>query len=358
MKSKLLITLFVAFGVIALTSGVKKVDHVAGYSGGGTGCSCHGTAKYSPTNIFITGIPSNAIAGQSYPMSITVTATGGQKFGMNISTGATGGTFATTNTYAKITSTKYAVEHTNPPAATNTYTWNNITWTAPATAGVVSFKYCGIAGKGTSGQSAVGVYRDTFSVNVTSVTPVKFSSFTLERGGRKIEVSWKTVTETSVDHFEIEKSINGKDFTFVNSIITKGNTASGNAYSYADYINTFSEILYYRIKSVDLNGTYSYSEVKSINIKPIKQLSVYPNPVNRGEAINLGFSSLLNDIATINIFDTKGMLLCTQRKAVVTGENIVGVVTNKITKEGNYLVIVHFDNISNAAVESAPFLVR
>ena len=116
--------------------------------------------------------------------------------------------------------------------------------------------------------------------------------------------------------------------------------------------------MYYRIKSVDLNGTYSYSEVKSINIKPIKQLSVYPNPVNRGEAINLGFSSLLNDIATINIFDTKGMLLCTQRKAVVTGENIVGVVTNKLTKEGNYFVIVHFDNISNAAVQSAPFLVR
>ena len=48
-----------------------------------TGCSCHGSAKYAPANIFMTGIPKTVLAGQTIPCSITVTATGGKKFGMN-----------------------------------------------------------------------------------------------------------------------------------------------------------------------------------------------------------------------------------------------------------------------------------
>jgi hypothetical protein len=348
MKSKLLISLFTILSVIALTSGVKKVDHVAGYSGGGTGCSCHGSAKYAPTNIFMTGIPKTVI----------VTATGGKKFGMNISTGATGGTFTTTNTYAKITSSKYAVEHVNPPAANNTYTWSNINWIAPATAGRVTFKYVGIAGSGTSGSSAVGVYRDTFGVDVVVATPVTFSKFTVEKVNKNIAISWSTASESSVDHFEIEKSTDGKEFTTLTSLKSKGNTTVGNNYIFMDKLNGYADFIYYRIKSVDLNGAVTYSETRTVSNKPIKELSIYPNPAKRSATINVGFTSIVNDIATIKMIDLKGSIICSYRKSVVTGDNVVCVETSKIATPGNYYVVVSFDNKVNSLIQSASIIVR
>ena len=358
MKSKLLISFFTVLGVIVLTSGVKKVDHVAGYSGGGTGCSCHGSAKYAPANIFMTGIPKTVLAGQTIPCSITVTATGGKKFGMNISTGATGGTFATTNTYAKITSSKYAVEHVNPPAANNTYTWNYINWTAPATAGRVTFKYVGIAGSSTSGSSAVGVYRDTFSVNVVVATPVTFSNFTVEKANRNVAIVWTTAIESSVDHYEIEKSNDGKEYATLTSLKSKGNTTQGNAYSFIDKLNGYTDLIYYRIKSIDLNGAITYSETRTISNNPIKELSIYPNPAKIGTIINIGFASLINDVATIKMIDFKGTVISSYRKSVVLGDNVVSIETSKLATAGNYFVVVTFDNKANASLQSAPIMIK
>jgi hypothetical protein len=117
---------------------------------------------------------------------------------------------------------------------------------------------------------------DEAGVNLT--LPIKLAYFTAEVDGNQVAVKWATDKEENFDHFEIEHTSNGENFSAIGSVQGAGyNTSTFQAYSWLD-VNPIIGENYYRLKAVDLNGSFEYFKVVSATVSGQEEFSVYPNP--------------------------------------------------------------------------------
>lgn len=95
-------------------------------------------------------------------------------------------------------------------------------------------------------------------------------------------LKWKTENEVNTSHFEVERSADGSNFSAIGTVAADNSTSTTHNYSYIDMdaANQQSLILYYRLKMVDANGAYSYSNIISVLFNDITgAVIVNPNPV-------------------------------------------------------------------------------
>jgi len=98
-----------------------------------------------------------------------------------------------------------------------------------------------------------------------------------------IHLTWQTVWEWDNNHFEVQHSIDGNDFTTLAEIKGQGTTVFISNYQYR-HLDPLSGIQYYRLRQVDFDGTFAYSDVVAINFDKNTTLnfSFWPNPA-RGQ---------------------------------------------------------------------------
>lgn len=108
------------------------------------------------------------------------------------------------------------------------------------------------------------------------VLPVTFGDFKLIRNLSVVDIYWTTFSEINNERFEVQRSSNGLDFVSVGSLPGRGNSLSKIEYSYQDKLPE-AGVYYYRIKQVDLDGLYSFSDLRTI-VYDGGELMVYPNP--------------------------------------------------------------------------------
>ena len=164
--------------------------------------------------------------------------------------------------------------------------------------------------------------------------PVELTSFTAEFKNNFVILEWSTGSELNNYGFEVQRKLKGTDtWNSVSFIEGKGTTTSANSYSYYDYINQ-SGIYFYRLKQVDLDGTYRFSneiEVISGNVTGFIVSQNYPNPFN--PVTNIDYQIPQNSEVTIEIFDLLG--------------NIVDELVNEEKPAGSYSI--EFDASSLAS---------
>ena len=102
------------------------------------------------------------------------------------------------------------------------------------------------------------------------------------------QLNWTTVTETNNDYFEIEKSIDGVLFSTIGNVNGSGNSYNLNTYGFADSKPHYG-VSYYRLRQVDYNGEYSYSNVVAIKQSKGAEVAIIPNPTVG--KVNLNFVS-------------------------------------------------------------------
>ncbi|MEM9917605.1 MAG: FG-GAP-like repeat-containing protein [Bacteroidota bacterium] len=111
--------------------------------------------------------------------------------------------------------------------------------------------------------------------------PVELFSFAFEVVGCEVQLNWATESEVNFSHFLLERSDNGNDFKTLERIDASGGVEQIGAYHYYD--KNANGRNYYRLKMVDLDGSYEYS---SIVYAPTDcsgaygLMDVYPNPLN------------------------------------------------------------------------------
>ncbi|ADY51299.1 hypothetical protein Pedsa_0723 [Pseudopedobacter saltans DSM 12145] len=120
-------------------------------------------------------------------------------------------------------------------------------------------------------------------------------------------LSWTTLSETDNQYFELERSADGINFSSIKRLTGSGTSTERINYSYLD-TNPLAGINYYRLKQVDKNGTFSYSEnIVAINTQlSIEGLKAYPNP-GLG-IVNIQLPSESDD-ADINVYNQAGKLV-------------------------------------------------
>ncbi|MFN5418149.1 MAG: T9SS type A sorting domain-containing protein [Flavobacteriia bacterium] len=140
----------------------------------------------------------------------------------------------------------------------------------------------------------------SYSFNPVSgvvILPIELTDFkgeTLPNGFNKL--TWKTYSESNSSHFELEKSYNGSDFMKMETIQAAGNSSTIKSYLHLDKAES-SQTCYYRLKMVDLNGSFRYSEVISLTNLDSKEISVYPNPSSSGFfSIDLNGNTNFNEV--------------------------------------------------------------
>ena len=86
-------------------------------------------------------------------------------------------------------------------------------------------------------------------------------------------ISWATATETNNDHFEIERSSDAINFKTIKEIPGSINSLETKKYVYVDS-NPESGIYYYRLKQIDLDGTYKYAPIIDVDNSCVKDLEI------------------------------------------------------------------------------------
>jgi Secretion system C-terminal sorting domain len=134
----------------------------------------------------------------------------------------------------------------------------------------------------------------------TGALPLNLLSFSASRQNEAVLVQWKTANEINVDRFEVQRSENGIDFS------TIGTVRAGRAnYSLTDgkaFVNT--TIVFYRLKSIDTDTRFTYSNIAKVSKQPDFVLTTYPNPVSDVLVVNG-----LTQNGTISLFNADGKLL-------------------------------------------------
>lgn len=130
---------------------------------------------------------------------------------------------------------------------------------------------------------------DLFSLNMRGrelehmVLPVDLLSFTAQLVNEKAWLAWSTSREENLSHYSIERSYDNKQFEQAAIMFPAETPSTINNYSYKDPIkNTTGTVIFYRLKMVDKNGKFKYSETRTVRLgngSDTTKISAYPNPV-------------------------------------------------------------------------------
>ena len=133
-----------------------------------------------------------------------------------------------------------------------------------------------------------------------SPLPIELISFTGERQDDGNLLRWSTATETDNNYFELERSGDALHFTGIAQVAGHGNSTSMLRYEHLDAA-PLKGMNYYRLKQVDNNGDFTYSDVIAIdNSGTAAALSVYPNPTTDLVHINA------SNVQELTIYDMLG----------------------------------------------------
>ncbi|MBL7813487.1 MAG: T9SS type A sorting domain-containing protein [Saprospiraceae bacterium] len=135
--------------------------------------------------------------------------------------------------------------------------------------------------------------------------PVTLAHFVGKTEGKNAYLAWETATELNNAGFDIEKSENGKDFITIGFIKGFGNSFEIKNYSFID--NNFEKTAYYRLKQLDFDGKFAYSNIISLQKQNIKEtVKVYPNLIAHTSNLTIDVSENTENTVAISIFDTNG----------------------------------------------------
>lgn len=145
-----------------------------------------------------------------------------------------------------------------------------------------------------------------------SIIPVELTSFAASNDRNNVTLNWATATEVNNSGFQIERKLNGtNEWTNLSFVSGKGTSTERNNYSYMDKGLTVGKYSY-RLKQVDLDGTFEYSPVIEVDVNAPNEYTLYqnyPNPFNPSTTIEYSLPEKAD--VTISIYTAIGELVTT-----------------------------------------------
>jgi hypothetical protein len=177
---------------------------------------------------------------------------------------------------------------------------NNVVWNATAATWEITFNVSGFSG---------------FIVQtVSSTLPVTWASFDVKKQGTEVLISWATATEENILDYMVQHSTNGNEWKTIAQEFAAGNSNSTQTYRHL-HTSATNGVNYYRIRSNDLDGKQSFTDVKAIQVGTIQAgIAVLANPVQNG----LLQLQILDDPKVVSLYNSHGQRILTKQLAVGT----------------------------------------
>jgi hypothetical protein len=161
--------------------------------------------------------------------------------------------------------------------------------------------------------------------------------------GRTIKVEWITAGEKSTKGFEVQRSDRESDnFKTISWIDSKGNSGSEKSYGFVDEDVTVKVRYYYRLKLLDYDGQFSYSEIRTTILTADDNNAVHITPNPADKVLQVYFdNSIAREIVTLKVVDAKGSVVLSKRQYVDRNTNTNLNVSNLAA--GQYFLIIQRD---------------
>ena len=174
------------------------------------------------------------------------------------------------------------------------------------------------------------------TLNAPGSLPVVLLVFEATLDGKVADLHWTTSLESNSDHFAIERSTDaGGHWEVLGTVPAQGNSVLPVDYSYTD-ANPAAGANEYRLRMVDRDGKYGYSEVRVVRTGMAATVSVYPNPAR--DYVNITLGEGVSTSTSIRLISQSGQLLV--EKKVTGGAGTIVSLPVSGYPQGNYLVLV------------------
>ncbi len=141
-------------------------------------------------------------------------------------------------------------------------------------------------------------------VIITSL-PVELISFSAKRiNNSTVQLRWSTASEINTLVFVVERSADGKSFIETGSVAAAGNSTSNIDYIFEDAFHDEGAVVYYRLRIIDHDGTFKYSDLISLNSKTEESVSV--SFLTNSDGVYATLSGFRNDMIDFRFLDVLG----------------------------------------------------
>ncbi|MEQ1676173.1 MAG: S8 family serine peptidase [Chitinophagaceae bacterium] len=151
-------------------------------------------------------------------------------------------------------------------------------------------------------------------LNNNSPLPAELVSFTARKKLNSTDVlaEWVTASEQNVNRFEVEVARGNTEyqlnrFVKVGEVSSQGNSTTEQRYSFTDIENNKSGVRYYRLKIIDIDGSFKYSSIKPVVFSNEIKWQVNPNP-SAGQ-FNLLYQAAAGELVTAKVYDVNGRVV-------------------------------------------------
>lgn len=165
--------------------------------------------------------------------------------------------------------------------------------------------------------------------------PVTLVSFSAVKDNKTVLLDWKTADEMNMDHYEVERSSDGRNFSSLTNIACS-NQANA-SYSFHD-LSPLAGTSYYRLRMEGLSGNPKYSRIIPINFSKYTLISLSPSPAARGSVLNI--NNPLNQVLSVRFYSGIGQEI--GKVTTKTGQVIMPVLSD--TKGIIYYKVLDKDN--------------
>jgi hypothetical protein len=183
------------------------------------------------------------------------------------------------------------------------------------------------------------------TLSIFGVLPVELTRFTATlTPTRTVQLQWATASERDADHFEVQRSRDGRVFTTLGTVAAHGTTQTPHQYAFQDPA-PYAGQGYYRLLQLDTDGQRNPSDVVSVRVgnELAGSLDVWPVPFDQKLVLQLTASASAAGTATIQLVDLQGRAVLTQRLALPAGPSQVALPTESLT-HGTYILTVVLPN--------------
>ncbi|MCP4440041.1 MAG: T9SS type A sorting domain-containing protein [Aureispira sp.] len=174
--------------------------------------------------------------------------------------------------------------------------------------------------------------------------PVELLFFDAERKDvDEVLLTWSTATEINNKGFYVERMLEGEtEFKTVGFVEGTGTSSIANNYQLIDP-NAYEKVSYYRLRQVDFDGQYDYSETRAVfGLMAQTEIAIYPNPTT--DVVNIRFSNLaVGSEAAVQLLDARGRLVYDAKHAVSSQEALILDLFEQLPS-AMYILSVHVDN--------------
>ncbi|MCB0835491.1 MAG: T9SS type A sorting domain-containing protein [Bacteroidetes bacterium] len=152
----------------------------------------------------------------------------------------------------------------------------------------------------------------------TPPAPVELLDFKVtEKEGNAI-LEWSTASELNNDYFSLEKSRDGLFYSSIGNVPGQGTSFVIQEYRFED-TNPFAGTSYYRLKQVDLDGSFEYSSIREFHFNQ-ETVQVFPNPVNGSGELFLNINLERKNTVGVQMIDMTGRIVLNQHFEAHGGE--------------------------------------